>query len=740
MRRRYCQFLAAAAIAALLLTSTVLKGQQSPRQLYERAKIVEEANDPKQAIRLYEQAIAQSKDRTLSAEAHLRIAGCYEKLGSAEARKVLEEILSKYEEQTAIVLQARQHLDALAARAASPKGTLTDRLLWTVDEVRLLSVTPDGRWMTSGTRTDGAIRLASTGEIQRVIDGADAPLISPDGKTIVYNFHGTDSLRPKGDDEPGQLRMMSVESGSKPRVLVSTPDIRYCIPVAWAPDGKAVLLEITKPDRTWQIGWVSVADGETNKIKQLRSLDWRLVGLTTQHASLSPDGRYIAYSALTRNPKTGNREDSDRDSDAQDIYIMSADGATEKVLAKTGGINEAPVWTPDGTHILFISDRSGTFDLYSVAVKAGEATGFPTQVKKGVGRIIPINTMSQSGTLYYVSKPESEVQIAEMDPAALKFRGFGASGSETFPGLRPSWSPDGQSIAFSKLRADGQTADVVVLSLKTRSSKVYLTGDHDPITNGQVVQWFPEGKSLLKGNCGACIASLYRIELNGGNITEVAGSSGFVTGIAAISGDEKTVYLRVLQPVEPDKPRMARIAALQLEAAPSDPLQLTITPDFRAIRQQVRTAPSSDSKGYGYATPDGVSDFVLSPDGHTLALTSSPDPKSGEVYLATTGAADGQDYRKLYGPFRSDRFGHKLSWTKDGRTILFAISDANDRWKIMHIPAVGGKAEFTGLEVARLRNFDLSPDGSRIAFEVAADPNWQVRAFDYISSTRNSGR
>jgi Tol biopolymer transport system component len=68
------------------------------------------------------------------------------------------------------------------------------------------------------------------------------------------------------------------------------------------------------------------------------------------------------------------------------------------------------------------------------------------------------------------------------------------------------------------------------------------------------------------------------------------------------------------------------------------------------------------------------------------------------------------------------------------------MSDSNDRWRIMRIPADGGSAEFTGLEVDRLRNFDLSPDGSRIAFEVGANPNWEVRALDYVSSIPKTSR
>ena len=57
---------------------------------------------------------------------------------------------------------------------------------------------------------------------------------------------------------------------------------------------------------------------------------------------------------------------------------MAADGSSETEIVKTAGINTSPVWTPDGKHILFTSDRSGRMDLWSVAVQNGKAIGSPS--------------------------------------------------------------------------------------------------------------------------------------------------------------------------------------------------------------------------------------------------------------------------------------------------------------------------------------------------------------------------
>ena len=88
-RSSLLQILAGAAVALIALMPANIKAQQGGRELFERARILEESNQNlPEAIRLYTQAAAQAKtDRALAATAHFRIGACYEKLGNAEARK-----------------------------------------------------------------------------------------------------------------------------------------------------------------------------------------------------------------------------------------------------------------------------------------------------------------------------------------------------------------------------------------------------------------------------------------------------------------------------------------------------------------------------------------------------------------------------------------------------------------------------------------------------------------------------
>ncbi len=103
-------------------------------------------------------------------------------------------------------------------------------------------------------------------------------------------------------------------------------------------------------------------------------------------ASWSPDGSQFAFV-------------SDRTGSAQ-IYIANADGSGARRVSFQGGQNTDPAWSPDGSKIAYVS-RDGGFDIFTVNVDG-----------TGVTRITQ-------------SKGDNE---------------------------DPSWSPDGYYIAFSSTR------------------------------------------------------------------------------------------------------------------------------------------------------------------------------------------------------------------------------------------------------------------------------------------------
>jgi hypothetical protein len=74
-----------------------------------------------------------------------------------------------------------------------------------------------------------------------------------------------------------------------------------------------------------------------------------------------------------------------------------------------------------------------------------------------------------------------------------------------------------------------------------------------------------------------------------------------------------------------------------------------------------------------------------------------------------------------------------VAWSSDDRFLYFAQrADAKSPYELMRVPAAGGAAESMGLKLDDIRDLDISPDGTRIAFSIGAVNRpeiWAIRGF-----------
>jgi Tol biopolymer transport system component len=90
---------------------------------------------------------------------------------------------------------------------------------------------------------------------------------------------------------------------------------------------------------------------------------------------ISPDGKWIAYTVTYYSLEKNNSN--------SDIYLVSSDGKTSRQLTFDEKSDSSPRWSPDGSHLAFISKRDGTAQLYLFDMKGGEpvkVTDVPTEV------------------------------------------------------------------------------------------------------------------------------------------------------------------------------------------------------------------------------------------------------------------------------------------------------------------------------------------------------------------------
>ena len=203
-----------------------------------------------------------------------------------------------------------------------------------------------------------------------------------------------------------------------------------------------------------------------------------LVRLTNNTAddfapSWSPDGSKILF----RSNRNGNYE----------IFIMNADGSDQHSLTGYSG-DSSPVFSPDGTRILINSDRDGLGGFY---VMNPDGTGITHVANTGTfgGNSDAFGSWSPDGTriaFHSYRNGEADIFIVNADGSGLVNVTNHSSADFT-----PRWSPDGTKILFNSFR-DGNSEFYV--SNADGSGLVRLTNS---LAHELGALWSPDGSQVV---------------------------------------------------------------------------------------------------------------------------------------------------------------------------------------------------------------------------------------------------
>ena len=136
-------------------------------------------------------------------------------------------------------------------------------------------------------------------------------------------------------------------------------------------------------------------------------------------------------------------------------------------LTNTRGVSEgSPSWSPDGQRIVYVSDASGTPQLYVISKNGGQPSRLTL---RGSHNASP--DWGANGLIAYQSQQGRGFQIAVIDPNTRQERivtKFDASYED------PSWAPDGRHIAAG--RVVNYRSDIYLLDTEG-DAPVALTAD-----------------------------------------------------------------------------------------------------------------------------------------------------------------------------------------------------------------------------------------------------------------------
>ncbi len=216
--------------------------------------------------------------------------------------------------------------------------------------------------------------------------------------------------------------------------------------------------------------WVMDYDGASQR--QLTSL--RSISLTPRW---SPDGSRIAFTCY---PTSGTQLSA---------QICMYSMLTERLVTwpRFRGTNSSPAWSPEGTKVMFMSSMYGNPELYSA-----DADGSHVQrITHSAGASTSPSWNPKTGQqVAFVSDRGGLPQLYTMDAQGgdvlkLPLPDMGYV-------IDPAWSPNGQLLAFSWRRPNGNY-DIYVMEIATHQL-VELTRD---VGRNERPSWAPDGRHIV---------------------------------------------------------------------------------------------------------------------------------------------------------------------------------------------------------------------------------------------------
>lgn len=257
--------------------------------------------------------------------------------------------------------------------------------------------------------------VAASGRLAR---HASLPWASPDGKRIVFESNR---------DGPNlQIYVMDVNGSDVRRLTHSSTDD---LGPVWSPDGKWIVFRSFRGDSV-QLEAIRPDGSERYVVSDRKDIGW---------PRISPDGKRIAFQS---SDETG----------AKTILTLNLDGRDLRTVPTGLDRPWDPVWSPDGTHLVFAQQPPD----------AGDPT-------------------AQTESVYISDTSGHDCRLLA-----------------TFPGFiqLPAWSPDGRTIAYQTWTGKKGDADIVLLDVATGKFTTITHRDHPYLD--ETPAWLPDGRLLFQ--------------------------------------------------------------------------------------------------------------------------------------------------------------------------------------------------------------------------------------------------
>ncbi len=510
---------------------------------------------------------------------------------------------------------------AAAAAAAEPA-------LW----LRSPSISPDGSTIVFSFRGD--LYWVSSGggaaaplTVHEAYD--TAPVWSPDGSKIAF-----------ASDRYGNFDVfvMAAGGGEATRLTFhSAPDV----PTSFTPDGEAVLFSSARLDAPSCVQFPTRAQPELYRVPVSGGMPVQVLSTPAMYAVYDSEGRRLAYSDEKGLEDEWRKHDDS--SFARDVWLLDVATGRHTRLTAYGADDRQPVWGPDERSLYYLSERSGTFNVWRLDLDEGST---PLLVTDHDTHPVRFLSASRDGDLCYTWDGEIWIRRAGASESTQLEITVATDSRDN----RVEWIDVSREITEFELSPKGKE-----IAFIARGELFVTSVDHEVtrrITSTPAqersVSFSPDGRSLLYAGERDGSWNLYRTDLTDDEEPSFFNATALAERVVLATPEE------TFQPrFSPDGKEIAYLAdrttlkVLDLESGSS------------------RTVLSDD---HSFSYRDGDQWYEWSPDGRWFLVQYFPDNRWGDEeagLIASSG--DGE----LVNLSRSGFWDMQPRWGLGGEAMIW---------------------------------------------------------------------
>jgi tricorn protease len=540
--------------------------------------------------------------------------------------------------------------------------------------MRYPAISPDGKTIAFSFEGHLFVVPSSGGLAQPLTAGTavdTSPVWSPDGKSIAF-----------ASDRYGNFDvfLISAEGGPARRLTTHSADET---PVCFTPDGRFVVFNAQRmvsaqsskfpaPRRFPELYKVSIEGGKEPEM---------ILVTPALNAQFDKSGQHIIYDDQKGYEDLWRKHQTS--AFAHDVWIYDAQTGDHTKLTTYPGEDRNPVWAPDENSIFYLSEESGSFNVWHLPLNHGQP-GAPQQVTKFEKNPVRFLTISCGGDLCFGFDGEIYLLPAgASQPVKVAIRvaiADSTAESRTVPMMDGATemvvSPNGKEIAFVV------RGDIYVAGIEH--------GDTKRITNNPIqarnLSFSPDGRKLVFAAEYNNVWNLHEASIVQPKEKEPYFSLSTVVDVHPILENGQENFRPRYSPDAKEVAYLENRTALKVLNLESKQTRLIL--------------PGKDN--YSYA--DGDQWFDWSPDGKWfLVQINEPERWSTEVGLVDAGGKQQTNYLT-----KSGYTSYHPVWSTQGKTMTWV----NEKFGL-HGDGSGGGGQLDVFEMfftqQAFDRFKLSP-------------------------------